>query len=136
MQSMTMSQEMQRCIDSCLMCYRTCMQMAMNDCLEEGGDHLQPEHFRFMMNCAEMCKTAADFMLSGSRLHTSVCATCAEVCDACAQSCDVISGMQDCARICRECAESCRRMSRSEDMDMLHQQDAGSTMMTGQAAQH
>lgn len=136
MQSMTMSQQMQSCIDTCLECYKMCMQTAMNHCLQMGGEHLEPEHFRFMMNCAQMCKTTADFMLSDSRLHTSVCRVCAEVCDACAQSCESMTDMDDCARLCRECAESCRQMSQAEDMDMLHQQDAGSPMMTGQAAQH
>jgi hypothetical protein len=85
----------------------------MNHCLEEGGEHVAPDHFRLMMNCAEMCQTSANFMLSGSALSAQVCRVCAELCDACAQSCEEIEGMEECARVCRECAESCRRMAGS-----------------------
>jgi hypothetical protein len=109
----TTDPEMQGCIDTCTKCHQTCLHEAMNHCLEEGGEHVAPDHFRLMMNCAEMCQTSANFMLSGSALSTQVCRVCAEICDACAQSCEEIEGMEECARVCRECAESCRRMSGS-----------------------
>jgi hypothetical protein len=110
MQTMT-SSSMQHCIDDCLHCYRTCLQTAMNHCLEEGGRHTEPEHFRLMMHCAEICRTAAEFMLGSSPLHGSVCAACAEVCDACAQSCEQIGEMDECVQACRVCMESCRQMT-------------------------
>ena len=103
--------EMADCVRDCLDCYATCRQTAMNHCLEEGGRHVEPEHFRLMMNCAEMCRTAADFMLSSSRFHARTCTVCAEVCDACAQSCEAIGTMEECVRACLKCAESCRRMA-------------------------
>ena len=34
-----MSDEMQSCIDENLRCYQTCLSMAMNHCLEVGGEH-------------------------------------------------------------------------------------------------
>lgn len=83
----------------------------MNQCLETGGDHVAPEHFRLMINCADICRTAADFMLSSSRLHGQVCAACAEVCDACAVSCENLGDMERCVRACRECAQNCRAMA-------------------------
>jgi hypothetical protein len=98
---------MQRCIRDCLDCYSVCKQTAMNHCLEEGGRHVEPEHFRLMIGCAEMCRTAADFMLGSAKLHTRTCAICAEVCDACAQSCEAIGTMDECVRACRKCQESC-----------------------------
>jgi hypothetical protein len=105
-----LSQDMQNCIDECLQCYQTCTREAMNHCLETGGKHVEPNHFRLMMNCAEMCRTAADFMLSGSALHVRVCAVCADVCDACAENCEQIGDMDDCAQACRRCAQTCRQM--------------------------
>jgi len=39
---------------------------AMNYCLEMGGKHTEPAHFRLMMACAEMCRTSAHFMLIGT----------------------------------------------------------------------
>jgi hypothetical protein len=95
------------CIKQCLLCYETCLQMAMNHCLEKGGKHVEPTHFRLITSCAEICRTTADFLISKSPAHAPVCAACAEVCDACAESCDDLN-MDECARICRSCAESCR----------------------------
>jgi len=107
----TTDPQMQSCIDSCTRCHQTCLHEAMNHCLEAGGEHVAPDHFRLMLNCAEMCQTSANFMLSGSAFSKRVCEICAEICEACAQSCEQVEGMEDCARVCRECAESCRRMS-------------------------
>ena len=62
---MKTSKEMQACIDECLRCYQTCLGMASNHCLPAGGKHVEPEHFRLMMACAEICRTSAHFMLIG-----------------------------------------------------------------------
>jgi hypothetical protein len=105
------SPEIQHCIDDCLHCYRTCLQTSMTHCLETGGRHTEPEHFRLMTNCAELCRTAADFMLSGSDLHAVVCSACAEVCNACADSCEQIGEMNDCVQACRNCMRSCESMA-------------------------
>ncbi|HZW11967.1 MAG TPA: four-helix bundle copper-binding protein [Noviherbaspirillum sp.] len=102
------------CIDACLHCYRTCLQTAMNHCLETGGRHVEPSHFRLITNCAQMCRTTADFMLSSSHLHGRICAACAEVCGACADSCEQIGEMDECVRACRECEQSCRRMANGQ----------------------
>jgi hypothetical protein len=111
MQQSTDSREIQQCIDKCLDCHRVCRQTAMNHCLETGGEHVAPEHFRLMINCADICATTADFMLSGSRLHGPVCAACAEVCDACASSCANLGDMDECVSACRECARCCRAIA-------------------------
>lgn len=108
-----LSPEMKECIDRCLACYASCRGDAMNHCLEAGGEHTEPDHFRLMMNCAEICRTAADFMLTGSPMHTQVCAVCADVCEDCAVSCEDLEGMEDCASACRACEESCRHMAGS-----------------------
>ena len=108
---MGMSQEMQDCISQCLKCHATCLGMAMNHCLEAGGEHTEAQHFRTMMDCAEICQTSANFMLHGSEHHKLTCGVCAQVCSACAKSCASIDGMEECAKTCRECAEHCGKMS-------------------------
>ena len=105
------SHDMQACIEECLRCYRTCLGDAMNHCLEAGGKHVEPGHFRTMIACAEMCRTSAHMMLLGTELHAKTCGVCAEVCEACARSCDAIEGMEECAAQCRRCAEHCRKMA-------------------------
>jgi hypothetical protein len=100
----------ERCLEQCESCHAECLETAMHECLEMGGRHVEPAHFRLMMSCAQLCQTTADFMLSHSPYHVDLCALCAEVCDACAQSCQAVGGLQDCAEVCRSCAESCRQV--------------------------
>jgi len=105
------SSMMRDAIKACLDCHSMCVQTAMNFCLERGGRHVEQEHFRLMLNCAEICQTSANFMLSGSPLHARVCAVCAEVCEACAKSCEQVGDMRECVEECKRCAKSCRSMT-------------------------
>lgn len=109
--SATSTSNMQSCIDACTVCYQTCLQTALNHCLQSGGKHVEPPHFTLMMNCAQICQTSANFQLSGSRYSSELCRLCAEICAACAQSCEQVGDMEECAKVCRACAESCRNMA-------------------------
>ena len=107
-----MREDIEACIEACKNCQRSCLETAMTFCLVQGGKHVQPEHFRLMLNCSELCQTCANFMLSQSTMHAEVCAACATVCDACADSCEQIGDMGECVRLCRDCARRCEAMSR------------------------
>lgn len=111
MRSMHSENSMQSCIDACSDCHQICLQTAMNHCLNTGGKHVEPEHFRLMMSCAEICQTSANFQLSNSPFSHRLCAVCAEVCEACAVDCRRIGSMDECAEVCERCAESCRQMA-------------------------
>lgn len=102
---------MQDAIKACLDCHSMCLRMAMTYCLEKGGRHVEQNHLRLMFNCAEMCQTSANFMLSDSPMHGRVCLICAETCEACAESCEQVGEMRDCVDECLRCAKSCRSMS-------------------------
>ncbi len=99
------------CIDACLACYRTCLSAAMGHCLETGGAHVAPPHFRLMMACAEICRASAHVMVTGAEGHAGVCAACAVICRTCAADCDRLDGMADCAAACRTCADACEGMA-------------------------
>ncbi|GAB4466492.1 MAG: four-helix bundle copper-binding protein [Armatimonadaceae bacterium] len=103
--------EMQQCIEECQNCHRVCLTTAANHCLEAGGKHVEPVHYRTMLDCAEICETSANFMMRSSTLHTHVCRACAEVCEECARSCEEVGDMPECVEACRRCAESCRKMA-------------------------
>lgn len=103
--------EMEECIQNCLDCHHVCLETAMNHCLETGGKHVDPSHFRLMMNCAEICQTSANFMLSGSEHHKLTCGVCAEICRKCAEDCRELEGMEECVSVCGRCADSCGRMA-------------------------
>lgn len=106
-----MNPQMQECIQNCFNCHKTCLSMAANHCLEMGGKHVEPAHFRLMLDCAEICQMSANFMLRGSVHHAHVCAECTDICDDCARSCERVGDLEDCVQACRRCAESCRAMS-------------------------
>jgi hypothetical protein len=106
-----MSPDMRACIDACLDCYKICLGTAMTHCLEHGGEHVAPPHFRLMMACAEICRTSAHFMLIHTRHHKHTCRECAEICEECATDCARLPGMAQCVQACRGCAESCRKMA-------------------------
>ncbi|MBN9049411.1 MAG: four-helix bundle copper-binding protein [Rhizobiales bacterium] len=105
------TEAMQVCIDECLRCYQACLGMAMTHCLEVGGEHTKPDHFRIMMACAEVCRTSAHVMLLQFPGHKGICRECADVCEECANDCERIGGMDGCVKTCRSCAESCREMA-------------------------
>jgi len=105
----------QSCIDDCTECHAVCTD-TVQYCLEMGGKHAERHHIRLMQDCAEICLTAADFMLRGSDLHPDTCGVCAEACERCARSCEQIAGkddtpMRECAETCRRCAKSCHEMT-------------------------
>lgn len=109
-----MSGDMQQCIQNCTECHRVCLEMVAH-CLGMGGAHAEPAHIRLLLDCAEICRTSADFMIRGSEFHTRTCGVCAEVCARCADDCERIAGgdemMMRCVEVCRRCADSCRRMA-------------------------
>ena len=105
------SQEVTTCIEKARACALTCRAMAMTHCLESGGDHTEPQHFRLMMDCAAICDTAAAFMAHKSQFHYELCRLCADVCKACAASCEKLDGMEDCVSACQACAEHCAHMA-------------------------
>jgi hypothetical protein len=106
-----LSSHMKSCIEACQRCYATCLQTAMQHCLEAGGAHTEPKHFRLMSACAEICRTSAALMLIGSDYHRAQCELCAKICEDCASDCERVGGMDDCVAACRACAKECRAMS-------------------------
>ena len=106
--------EMEQCIKNCQDCHHICIETMMH-CLEMGGKHASLDHIRVLQDCIQICQTSADFMLSGSALHSRVCGVCAEACERCAQNCEQLSGsdtqMKACAEMCRRCSDSCQRMA-------------------------
>ena len=110
--SMT-DEKMRACIEECKSCHDICTE-TISHCLEIGGDHAEPNHIRLLLDCAEICRTSANFMLRMSEFHSQTCGVCADVCERCAQDCEHFGDdqmMQQCAETCRRCAESCREMA-------------------------
>jgi CBS domain-containing protein len=105
--------DLQECIATCRQCHDVCLQ-TLSHCIEQGNRHLQPAHMRLLLDCIDICQTNVAFMLRGSDLHQSTCATCADVCEWCAGDCERLADdeqMRTCAEVCHECARICRAMA-------------------------
>jgi hypothetical protein len=105
-------QNVKDCIKVCLDCSTSCRD-TVTHCLQEGGEHAQPDHIWLLLDCAEICESNAHFMMHNSPLHSASCEACGEFCERCAEDCESMGDdqkMQDCAKACHRCAESCKRM--------------------------
>ncbi len=107
--------DMERCAAACAECHSACLRAATSGNLGAGDFGLASEHFRLLMDCADLCATTGDFLLRGSAFHERVCGACAEVCAACAQSCSQFEGRdaQDVMRRCREACDLCAKRCRA-----------------------
>jgi hypothetical protein len=105
--------DMQQCIQNCTNCHAICIG-TIQHCLGKGGRHAQRDHIRLLADCAQICRTSADFMIRGSDLHPHICRACAAVCARCADECDAMGDdpyMAACSEICRRTALSCAEMA-------------------------
>ena len=103
---------MDECIEACLQSHVVCT-MAAQYCLARGGEMASVQHVGLLIDCAQICQTAADFMVRGSPHHSATCRACAEVCRATAEACRAAEGDDDmahCADVCETCADACDRM--------------------------
>ena len=111
-QTLQMSREMQECIENCMASHKSCEQLIIH-CLMKGGAHADANHIRTLMDCSQICRVSADFMLRDSQLYHQVAEVCALACQACADDCRQMSddnAMMACADICDRSAATCRAM--------------------------
>lgn len=90
-------------------CARTCNE-TLAYCLEQGGDHVEAEHIKSMIDCIDVCTVTARLHERESPLHKQAMELCAQACKTCEESCEEFEGdetMQLCADTCRQCYEHC-----------------------------
>lgn len=95
---------MSRCIELCGECHRSCLGAAVSG-------QADSDHQGLLLDCAEMCQTAADFMSRNSPLHGYACGLCAHVCKVCHDRC-AQGDLERIGEICARCADSCMHMSK------------------------
>jgi len=114
MDTTVISAEMRRCIDNCLNCHAVC-EATLSYCLAHDGAFTDRTGVLMLLDCADICRTSAGFLLRGSELHRHTCAACSKVCTACADWCNRLQRdavMRQCAITCQECASSCEEMAK------------------------
>src|SRR5690242_17071555 len=94
------------CVDACAACATTCSYCA-SQCLQEDDLKNLIKCIRMDLECAALCRAAAELMSLGSNYSGQLCHICADACSACATECEkhAQKGMEH----CRECAEACRK---------------------------
>ena len=108
----TMSQAYETCIDACLQCAAVCDYCA-SACLKEANVNEMARCIKLDLECATMCRTAAQFMSFESEHANALCQLCVDICNACAEECSKHSSdhCRLCAEICYHCAEECASMA-------------------------
>lgn len=98
-------QQIKKCVDACIACATTCNHCAVS-CLEEKEVQHLTKCIRLDLECAAICKAAAELMSVEGAYSKELCQLCATICNACADECEkhVAMGMEH----CKECAEACR----------------------------
>ena len=105
---------MEQSIENCTNCHRVCLETAARHFAGQSAPKLDGPMVRLLLDCADICRTSADFMIRGSDLHQHTCRAGAAICARCADECDRMGAdpyMAACAEICRRCAASCAEMA-------------------------
>jgi hypothetical protein len=118
---------MQECVALCMDCHDVCLQM-VGYLLEREDKKAASPRIRLLLDCAEMCQTAANFMVRGSAMHGLTCFVCSEICEATANECQQYADdptEAECLDACRRCAESCRTMASQAGISAEYLQGEG-----------
>ncbi len=103
----------QECINACHDCAVMCAHCA-TECLKENDVQRLSICIQLDMECAAICRSAAEVMSMGSPYSERMCDVCADVCQACAEECERHAAnslhCRDCANMCRRCADACLNM--------------------------
>lgn len=107
-----MLDEYKKCIEVCYLCAAACDNCAAS-CLEEKNLEMMRVCIKLDIQCANICRLAAQFMALNSEVAKELCRVCADVCQRCGDE----SGRhehdhcQDCSRACKRCAEQCIKIA-------------------------
>jgi hypothetical protein len=112
--TMMTEQQYQECINACMECAITC-DFCASACLNEENVKNLRRCIRLDLECAAICRAAAEVMSLNGQFSEQLCSLCAEVCHACAEECQrhAEMGMEHCracAEVCRKCAAVCEEM--------------------------
>ncbi len=61
-----------------------------------------------MLDCSEMCQTAANFLIRDSDHYLRICREAAEICADLMSRCEKVDGMESVISECGKCVAACR----------------------------
>lgn len=101
------------CQENCENCYRVCLQTVVY-AMQQHDRPFHESHLRLLMDCADICRTCANFLIRGSELRDCICRACAKICEHSAEFCGERRDdpqMRLCEQVCLRCSESCAQMA-------------------------
>lgn len=107
-----MNNAYKQCLEACYACAAACDNCAAS-CLQEENLEMMRGCIRLDMQCAAICRLAAQFIAQQSDSAVALCQLCAELCQQCADECGQHQHdhCQHCAQACQRCAAACRSMA-------------------------
>ncbi len=105
-----LSNDAKACIEACTACHDVCMETSARLRMQGHGDEGQ---IGALLDCAELCRMAANFVMRDSPLHAMVCVLGADACLRAARDCERFEDdrMREVANTCRRTADRCRRVA-------------------------
>jgi hypothetical protein len=105
-------QQFKDCIDVCAVSCNHCA----TECLKEDDVKMLARCIQLDLECAAICRSAAELMSLGSEYSHHLCRICADVCKECGEECEKHAQMgmahcKECAQACRRCAQACEQMA-------------------------
>ena len=97
---------MAACVQACEEVHDAC-EHAVQDTHKKSTVYSDVHHIGILLDCAQMARTARDFVLRQSEMHDVTCHACAEICLACARKCYAL-GESRLVELCHHCASLCR----------------------------
>ena len=107
------SAEARNCINDCMAAANASME-TMAYCLEQGARQDGAALLGRLLDCAELARTTAGFLLRSSELQARACALCAEVCGKAAQAIGQVGDdptLKSLQETLLRCATSCKALA-------------------------
>ena len=110
-----LTHEMEEGIQDCLDCHRICLRTFSHLLtLETDAELAEPEQLNLLLDCADVCRMCADFMLRISEFHVRAADLCSQICRRCQQLCEFPAredpAVLESASACARCANSRKRI--------------------------
>ncbi len=101
--------EANKCIAALQKCHAVCMRtLSYSGNQIEREYHTHEELRKSMLDCAEMCQAAANFLIRDSDHYLRICREASEICKDLASISKVIDRMEGVISKCNECIHACR----------------------------
>lgn len=101
--------ETRACIEAFQTCEQLCLRTLPFVC-NEISRPLQADLVRVILDCAEMCRLAANFLVRDSEHYIRVCREASEICGDLATHCEAVEGLGGLHSVCDECVAACRML--------------------------